>query len=191
MNLADEIKSRVTMQELLRYYGFETDRQGYMCCPFHSEKTASFKAYIGQNGFHCFGCGMHGSVIDFVIKCFNLTFIEAAKKINEDFFLQLPIGEKLDRRKRLEIARQDFERKKALNAKKQQEEKLKETYYNALDEFIRLDNQKRLYKPKSPDEDLHPLFIEALQNYEYLKHCLDCAELELIKHYGKRDNCYT
>jgi DNA primase len=37
-------------------------------CPFHGEKTPSFTVYQGGGAgrFHCFGCGRHGSVIDYV-----------------------------------------------------------------------------------------------------------------------------
>lgn len=36
-------------------------------CPFHEEKTASFTIFLNDNHFHCFGCGKHGSPIDFLI----------------------------------------------------------------------------------------------------------------------------
>lgn len=36
-------------------------------CPFHEERTPSFVIYKEQNRFHCFGCGVYGSVIDFVM----------------------------------------------------------------------------------------------------------------------------
>ena len=101
MNFADEIKQRVSMIEMLQYYGIE--QIGRICrCPFHQEKSASFKAYPGLRGFYCYGCHESGSVIDFVMKFFGLSFGHAIKKINEGFSLGLPIGEKLDRRKKLE-----------------------------------------------------------------------------------------
>lgn len=40
------------------------------CCPFHSEKTASFTVFKGRDGvqrFHCMGCGEAGDVIDLVM----------------------------------------------------------------------------------------------------------------------------
>ena len=90
----------VTMPEMMEQYGFRLDKAGFCKCPFHSERSASFKAYPGQRGYYCFGCNQSGSVIDFVMKFFELSFGDAIKKINEDFSLGLPIGEKLDRRKR-------------------------------------------------------------------------------------------
>lgn len=42
----------------------------YACCPFHEEGTPSFHVYIGRDGrerFKCFGCGVSGTAIDFVM----------------------------------------------------------------------------------------------------------------------------
>ena len=37
------------------------------CCPFHGEKTPSFTVYPGTQDFHCFGCGAHGTVVDYIM----------------------------------------------------------------------------------------------------------------------------
>lgn len=47
-------------------------------CPFHHEKTASFFIYP-NNSYYCFGCGVYGNAIDFVMKKMNLTFKEACR----------------------------------------------------------------------------------------------------------------
>ena len=46
-------------------------------CPFHNERTPSLSLYRSTNSFHCYGCGEHGSVVDFVMKTQNLNFKEA------------------------------------------------------------------------------------------------------------------
>jgi len=38
------------------------------CCPFHAEKTPSFTVVPEKEFFHCFGCGSHGDVVDFVAR---------------------------------------------------------------------------------------------------------------------------
>ena len=53
---------------------------GFICCPFHNEKSGSCKIYK-DNRYHCFGCGADGDVIDFMMKETGLTFINAVKKI--------------------------------------------------------------------------------------------------------------
>ena len=187
MNFADEIKQRVSMIEMLRHYGIETNRSGFCRCHFHQERSASFKAYPGARGFYCFGCHESGSVIDFVMKFFDLSFGDAIKKINEDFSLGLPIGEKLDRRKQLEMQKQAFLRKREMNAKKAEQERLENAYWEAFDEWKRLDDNKRNYAPKSPTEPLHPLFVEALKNIAGAEYKLFCAEIARYE-YEKRDS---
>ena len=187
MNFADEIKQRVSMIEMLQHYGIETNRSNFCRCPFHQEKSASFKAYPGNRGFSCFGCGAHGSVIDFVMLYFGLSFKDALVKINEDFSLGLPIGEKLDRRKQLEMQRQAFLRKREMNAKKAEQERMENAYWEAFDEWKRLDDNKRNYAPKTPTEPLHPLFVEALKNIAGAEYKLSCAEIARYE-YEKRDS---
>jgi len=51
-------------------------------CPFHQERTPSFRAYGGKDPhFHCYGCGAHGSPIDFVMKVEKLAFREAVERL--------------------------------------------------------------------------------------------------------------
>ena len=187
MNFADEIKQRVSMIEMLQHYGIETNRSNFCRCPFHQEKSASFKAYPGSRGFYCYGCHESGSVIDFVMKFFGLSFGDAIKKINEDFSLALPIGEKLDRRKQLEINRKAFIRKREMNAQKQKAQELENAYWTAFDEWKRLDDNKRNYAPKPPTTPLHPLLVEALKNIDGAEDRLECAEIARYE-YEKRNS---
>ena len=187
MDYAEKIKSMVSMPEMMEQYGFRLDKAGFCKCPFHSERSASFKAYSGNRGFYCFGCGAHGSVIDFVMRFFGISFGDSIKKINEDFSLGLPIGKKLDRRKQLEMNRQAFMRKRAVEAEKAEQERIDNAYWAAFDEWKRLDDNKRNYAPKTPTEPLHPLFVEALQKIECAEYKLECAEIARYE-YEKRDS---
>jgi len=60
-------------------------------CPFHQERTPSFYVSPAKQIFHCFGCGVGGNAIHFVMRIENLTFTEALKvlagkaKIDVDF----------------------------------------------------------------------------------------------------------
>ena len=89
IDLADQVKSLVTIQEVAEHYGFHPNRAGYICCPFHREKTASLKLYSDQRGWCCFGCHAGGTVIDFVMKLFGIPFRQAILRINADFALGL------------------------------------------------------------------------------------------------------
>lgn len=72
---SEEIKATYSMRDILERYGLHPNRSGFICCPFHEEKTASMKIY--QDSYYCFGCGAHGDIFDFVGKMENITFREA------------------------------------------------------------------------------------------------------------------
>ena len=186
MDFANEIRNRLDTQEVFEYYGLRPNRSGFVCCFSHNERTPSLKVYKGNGGYYCFGCGAHGSVIDFVMQYFSISFLDAIKKLNEDFSLGLPIGKKLDRRKQLEMQRQAFLRKREINARKAKQEELDREYWVAFDEWARLDKQKREYAPTSPSEPLHPLYVEALKNISCAEYNLSCAEIARYE-YENRD----
>ncbi|MFN7663184.1 MAG: DNA primase [Alphaproteobacteria bacterium] len=90
--LLAEIKRRLPLSEiigkivLLRKKGHEY----HGLCPFHQEKTPSFTVNNGKEFYHCFGCGQHGSVFDFLIHQNHLTFTEAVQKAAEMAGVSLP-----------------------------------------------------------------------------------------------------
>lgn len=188
MNFADEIKQRISMIEMLQYYGIETNRANFCRCPFHQEKSASFKAYPGTRGFYCYGCHESGSVIDFVMKFFGLSFGDAIKKINEDFSIGLPIGERISLRQRREMERSQRERQEERNREQRELERLDGEYWAAFDLWQKYDTNKREYAPKSPSEDFHPLYVEAIKNIDYASYLLDTAEMRLRSYADKRHN---
>lgn len=59
-------------------------------CPFHKEKTPSFTVNDDKGFYHCFGCGAHGSAIDFVMETEGLSFREAVDKLATDVGMQVP-----------------------------------------------------------------------------------------------------
>jgi len=112
--VADSIKCMLSMDEVVPTYGYKPKEPGhYICCPFHNEKTASLKVYTeAGRGWHCFGCGEGGSVIDFVMKLFNIPFSAAVVRLNADFNLGLS-NERPDPR---EVARHNAERRASEDA---------------------------------------------------------------------------
>ena len=78
-NLIPRIKERLTIREVVDRYGLPVKR-GFICCPFHSERTPSLKLYE-NNTWYCFGCGAHGDVIDFVSKMEGKTFSETIRSL--------------------------------------------------------------------------------------------------------------
>ncbi|OOC09395.1 MULTISPECIES: DNA primase [Thioalkalivibrio] len=60
------------------------------CCPFHGEKTPSFYVSPQKQFYHCFGCGVHGTAIGFLMDYENLAFPEAVEQLAEQAGLEVP-----------------------------------------------------------------------------------------------------
>jgi len=59
-------------------------------CPFHGEKTPSFNIYTENGSFYCFGCGVGGDVITFIMKIENLDYVEAVKFLAQRAGMEMP-----------------------------------------------------------------------------------------------------
>lgn len=57
------------------------NRAGFASCPFHKDRTPSFKYYPKENRFKCFSCNEGGDVIDLIRKMYNLSLPEAVKRL--------------------------------------------------------------------------------------------------------------
>ena len=148
MNAANEIVDRLTMQEIFSRYGFELDRKGNICCPFHNETQPSLGSYAGGKRWHCFGCNEGGNAIDFAIKFFNLTFRQAITKLDYDFNLGI-VGRKLTYSEREKIRQTENERKRQAEEKKRIKAEKEIAYQDALGIWIKNDEITRRYKGTS------------------------------------------
>ena len=77
----EDIKARNNIVEYIdRYVPLKKAGRNYQaCCPFHNEKSPSFTVAPDKQFYHCFGCGAHGSVIDFVMEYQGVDFKEACE----------------------------------------------------------------------------------------------------------------
>ena len=86
MELIDAIKRNVTIFDVIgRYSNLHLNNSNKACCPFHNEKTPSFTVYKDTNTYHCFGCGKHGDVINFVSDIKNVSEQTAREIIAQDY----------------------------------------------------------------------------------------------------------
>jgi DNA primase len=90
------IKSRVTLESLLRHYHVELQRSGkdqYRgCCPIHGgDGQDAFHVNLERNIFHCFACGAGGTVLDFVAAMEGCTLFEAARRLQAMTRLSVPL----------------------------------------------------------------------------------------------------
>lgn len=149
LTYGDEIKSRLTMKEVVNMYGFRVEgKTGKILCPFHNDTKPSMQIYPGHRGYFCFVCGQGGSVIDFVMKYFNLSFLDACKKLNDDFRLGLPIGEELSEKQKREAAEAVRKRQEEMRQKEKKEQQLFTAYHAALDRYCMLDRMKMENEPR-------------------------------------------
>ena len=89
MTLFEQVKECVTARQAAEHYGIKVKRNGMACCPFHKDRHPSMKA---DKIYHCFACGVGGDAIDFTARLFGLSQYEAAKKLVEDFGLDIKVG---------------------------------------------------------------------------------------------------
>jgi DNA primase len=80
----DAVKRGNDLCEVVSEHGIELRRRGrthFGLCPFHEEKTASFAVSREAGLFHCFGCGVGGDVIGFVVRFHRIGFREALERL--------------------------------------------------------------------------------------------------------------
>ena len=159
-NVFETVKQSVTIREAAERYGIEVKRSGMACCPFHDDKNPSMK--LNEEYFYCFGCGATGDVIDLTARIYNLSPKEAAEKLAQDFGLiydsQAP-------------PRRNYVRQKT-EAQKFQESR-DHAFRVLADYFHLLRKWETGYTPKTPVEPMHPRFLEAVQQKDYIGYLLD------------------
>ena len=130
------------------------------CCPFHEDKNPSMK--LNEEYFYCFGCGATGDVIDFTAKFFALSPKEAVEKLAQDFGLiydsQAPPRRRYVRQKtEAQQFRKDWQR----------------CYRVLSDYYYLLKKWESDHSPRTPEEEPHLRFVEAVQKKAYVEYLLD------------------
>ena len=156
----EAVKQSVTVREAAQMYGIEVNRSGMACCPFHDDKNPSMK--LNEEYFYCFGCGATGDVIDFTARLYNLSPKEAAEKLAQDFGLAYDSQAPPRRR----YVRQKTEAQKF-------KEDRDHTFRVLADYYHLLRKWETDYSPKTPEENPHPRFMEAIQKKDYVGYLLD------------------
>lgn len=181
MNVFEAVKQSVTTRQAAEHYGIHVGRNGMACCPFHNDKTPSMKL---DRRYHCFGCGADGDVIDFTAALYGLGKKEAAVQLAQDFGISYedwkPPGKVKKPKPRQKSPEEQFQ-------------EAKNRCFRILADYLHLLRAWRKdYVPHSPEEAVHPRFVEALQKQAQVEYLLDVllfGETEekaaLITDYGK------
>jgi DNA primase len=96
----DELIARADIVELIgsRVPLKKSGKEFKACCPFHGEKTPSFHVVPDKQFYHCFGCGVHGTAITFLMEHDHLSFVEAVEDLAARVGLEVPREETLGTR---------------------------------------------------------------------------------------------
>jgi DNA primase len=88
----DELIARADIVELIgsRVPLKKAGKEFKACCPFHGEKTPSFHVVPDKQFYHCFGCGVHGTAITFLMDHDHLSFVEAVEDLAARVGLEVP-----------------------------------------------------------------------------------------------------
>ena len=88
----DELRSRVSIEDVIGQSVTLRKKGKYLwaCCPFHNEKTPSFKVDSESQMYYCFGCHKGGNVISFLMEHDRLEFMEAVEELAERAHMRMP-----------------------------------------------------------------------------------------------------
>lgn len=88
----EELKAKNPISDIISGY-VSLRRAGsnqVACCPFHNEKTPSFTVFSRNDNFYCFGCGVGGDVITFIMKAENLDYASAVEYLAKRAGMRMP-----------------------------------------------------------------------------------------------------
>ena len=157
MSVFEAVKQTVTARQAAERYSIHVNRHGMVACPFHPDSNPSMKL---DNRFHCFACQADGDAIDFVSRLYQLPGKAAAVKLADDFGIAYDINQMPD--------------PKHQNRERTPECQEEDQFFKVLTQYFqKLRQWEVLFAPQSPAEEMHPLFIEALQRKSYVEDLLD------------------
>lgn len=178
-NIVLSVKEAVCMEDLIDLYlpGVKK-RMGRIPCPIHNGTDCNF-AFKGKY-YKCYVCGASGDIFTFVESFFAMDFMDALRKIIEDFRLPYDIDGEKNENPEKERLREELERKRRIaKEKREAEKKALDKYHSALDVFIDLSQVIEKYAPIWPDDPIDEKYADACRNFSIAEYNLDQAEIEL------------
>ena len=161
MNLFQTIKAAVTVKQAAALYGLPITTTGMTRCPFHEDHTPSMK--LNDTYYYCFGYGATGDVIDLTARLFDLSSLQAARKLAQDFGLgpdNPPSGA---------VALP----KPPIASSNAQQEDIAHCLRVLYDYRNLLTRWRTEFAPLSPEESLDDCFVEALHMLDVVDDLMD------------------
>ena len=162
VNLFKIVKTTVTVRRAAALYGLPITTTGMTRCPFHEDHTPSMK--LNDTYYYCFGCGATGDVIDLTARIFDLSSLQAARKLAQDFGLgpDKPPSDAIV-----------LPKPSTFPSDAQQEDiaYCLRVLHNYRDLLTRWRTE---HAPHSPEESLDERFVEALHLLDVVDDLMDC-----------------
>ena len=175
MNIFEEVKYRLGVQEVLESYGLQF-RGNIAKCPFHNDRHPSFS--IKDNRWRCWTCNIGGTIIDFVCQIEGINPYEACKLLNEHFNLGIT---------------SEKPTQSQINSHQRNKDIIEQYETDLKDVFGKLCCLARIFNCLNYKCELTPLHIIALQDKAKLDYILDqitenkeIFNIEELKKYYKK-----
>ena len=191
MNLFEKIKDCVTPLQAAERYGLKVGHSGMTRCPFHSDTNPSMK--LDYHHYYCFGCHQTGDVINLTAGLFHTSQYEAARKLADDFHVDISIYDHSQRKKGKKPSgpfKPDLVGLSTKLAKihaeafrKERESWFKEANTILAQYRLLLYDWQEQFAPQTEDEEWHPLFIEGCVQAEYVDYLFSLIDDPLESDY--------
>ena len=155
-----QIKQMLKIEDVVEFYHEAPKHKKYIC-PFHGDKNPSMAINRNKQIFKCFTCEVGGDLITFTAKLFGLSNLDACKKLNDDFRLNL-MGDNLTREQKINNKRIQIR----IDKRKQDLEEAIENYMYWVEKFANFDRMCMDNIPKRNEEPS-----------EFLMVCLEMKEM--------------
>lgn len=172
INLPEELKSRISIEDVVARYWEEPNRAHRVKCFAHNGKDRNM---LVKNGFvYCFVCSARFDIIGTVQHLFGLSFIQACEKLNSDFNCGLPIGKKLTAQEYREIKLREQKRRAAQKAAENRKRLENRIFIKVCDELHLAQDIVRALEPSKPididtlDEELLDVYFSELKRLKWL-----------------------
>lgn len=171
-DIVSKIKDTVKIREFVESCGIPVNRNGFCCCPFHGEKTASLRIYDKTDSWYCFGCHSGGDVLAFARLYYKVSFPETVKMLAQQY--DIDCNNKTDIKSAVNKAVLEMQRKK----KARRIEQLEIEYWTYYESWLDADQKAVDLAPKTMYDDFTQSWSEAVIKRESLKETLDWLDFK-------------
>lgn len=168
-----QIKQLLKIEDVVEFY-HEAPRHKKYICPFHQDKNPSLSIDRNKQIFKCFVCEIGGDLITFTAKLFGLSNLDACKKLNDDFRLNL-ISDKLSRKQQINNKRIQIK----IDKRKKELEEAEIDYIYWIEQFATFDRLCLHNRPRKYDEVY--FFTTLIEFKEYCWDKIKESEVQLWK----------